>query len=409
MGRLQPVAWLRSHPLAADGLLAVVLAAAAVPGLWVEPLPGIDQNEPDAWAVVLVLLQTLPLVARRRLPVTVLVVTMLAAGANLVADYPATIGLFGSLIATYSVAAHLDRPRSIYAGLFAVVAVNLVFLGGWLTNEPEVNLDTIVSNLLMFGLAWFVGDNLRVRRQYVHSIEERARLLEAERDARARQAVAAERRRIARELHDVVAHGVSVMVVQASGARRMLGTRPERAGEALDAIEQTGRQALAELRRLVGVLRETDEDDTALTPQPGIDAVPDLVHECRTAGQEVELSVDGTPRSVPTGVDVSAYRVIQEGLTNVRKHAGLARARVRLVYGDDELLIEVVDDGRGAAAASVDEPGHGLVGMRERVALFGGELHTGPRTGGGYEVRARFPLPKGAPPPGAPARDHSAA
>ncbi len=391
-------AWLREHPFAADSLLAVAMAAIAVPGLWVDPLPTVDTNRPDAVAVVVVLFQTLPLAWRRRRPCGVLAVTLLATSAHLVLDYPGTAGTLGCLIALYSVAAHTERPVALRAGAASVAVMLGVLLAGMLIDQPEVTVDTVIGNLAVFIGAWVLGDSLRTRRAYVAEVEERARRLEADREAAARQAVTEERARIARELHDIVSHSVSVVVVQAAGARRALASHPDRAAGALEAIEATGRQALDEMRRLLGVLRDPSPDGRAEAatrePQPGLDRLGALLAECRTAGQHVALVQLGEPRPLPAGIDLSAYRVVQESLTNVRKHAGPAEAEVVLAYQPDSLVVTIRDDGRGAAALTPvgDGQGQGLVGMGERLALFGGELRAGPRVGGGYEVRARFPL-----------------
>jgi signal transduction histidine kinase len=205
--------------------------------------------------------------------------------------------------------------------------------------------------------------------------------------------VAEERGRIARELHDVVAHSVSVMVVQAQAGPRLLG-EPEQARGAFRSIEASGREALVELRRLLGILRTGDEH-LAIGPQPGLGSLQSLVEQMREAGLPVELRVEGEPLQLPPGVDLSAYRIVQEALTNTLKHAGQAEAEVVVRYGASELELEVVDNGSGGAA-SVNGPGHGLIGMRERVALYGGELVTGTRNSGGYAVRARLPLTRGA-------------
>jgi signal transduction histidine kinase len=244
--------------------------------------------------------------------------------------------------------------------------------------------------------AWLLGDSVRWRRGFYQALEERATRLERERDAQAQVAAAAERARIARELHDVVAHNVSVMVVQADGAAYAMDASPQRAREALGAISGTGRRALAELRSLLGVLRDSADPGAALAPQPGLEQLEELVREARAAGLPVSLSIEGAPRAVPQGEALAAYRVVQESLTNTRKHAGPgATARVRLRYGEEHLVISVTDDGRGASATRNDGlagPGHGLAGMRERVELYGGSVRSGPRAGGGYEVVARLPL-----------------
>jgi signal transduction histidine kinase len=205
--------------------------------------------------------------------------------------------------------------------------------------------------------------------------------------------VSEERSRIARELHDVIAHAVSVMVVQAGAARRVAVARPEQARDAMTSIESTGRQALGEMRRLVGVLRDNDEP-TTLDPQPRLLDVPALVEQAREAGLQVRLEVEGEPRPLPAGVDLSAYRIVQEALTNVRKHAGPASVEVAVRYGPHALHIEVCDDGRGAPVEAVSNGhrGQGLIGMRERVALYGGRLDVGPRPQGGFRVLADLPL-----------------
>jgi signal transduction histidine kinase len=211
----------------------------------------------------------------------------------------------------------------------------------------------------------------------------------------ARQAVNAERTRIPRELHDVVAHSVSVMVVQAGAARRVLDKDPDRASEAMASIESTGRQSLNELRRLLGMLRQADGAATGRVPQPSIDDVDALLAQTREAGLPVTIEIEGEPRPLAPGVDLSAYRIVQEALTNTIKHAGPAEATVRLCYGADTLELVISDDGRGADCEEAERTGaagHGLVGMRERVSLFGGDLQVGNRPGGGFTVRATLPL-----------------
>jgi signal transduction histidine kinase len=271
------------------------------------------------------------------------------------------------------------------------LGVTLVGVTIVLATQPVgFQLGGLVSNYILFVTAWVLGDNLQTRRAYVRSLEERAVLSEAAMLEEARQAVTAERTRIARELHDVIAHSVSVMVVQAGAARRVLDKDPARASEAMSSIESTGRQSLNELRRLLGMLREADGGDTGRVPQPSIEHLDALVAQTREAGLPVALEIEGEPRPLAPGVDLSAYRIVQEALTNTIKHAGPANAEVRLCYGADALELIVSDDGRGADGDAGG--GHGLVGMRERVSLFGGDLHVGNRPGGGYTVRATLPL-----------------
>ncbi|NJQ05084.1 sensor histidine kinase [Streptomyces lonarensis] len=251
-------------------------------------------------------------------------------------------------------------------------------------------------------IPWVLGDAARTRRAYFAALEERAARLEREQELEARVAVAAERTRIARELHDVVAHSVSVMVVQADGALYTIPDHPDRTREAVRAVSSTGRQALSEMRQLVGVLRDTAGEGTAGDPaaasQPGPEQVATLVDEVRAAGLEVDWRLEGEPRALPDGVALTVYRIVQEALTNTRKHAGPgATARVMLRYTDTAVELVAEDDGRGPAVRGVgrraDGGGNGLVGMRERVALVEGTVSSGPRPGGGYRVAAVLPAP----------------
>ena len=246
-------------------------------------------------------------------------------------------------------------------------------------------------NLLLALVAFFAGRTVHARRTSSQALEERARTAEANQRALAEQAVADERRRIARELHDVVAHHVSVMGVLATGARRVLPRRPEAADEALGTIEDTSRTTLRELRRLLDVLRTDAEPAADLAPQPNLAGIETLVEQVRDAGLPVLLRVDGEPRGLDPGVALTVYRIAQEALTNALKHAGPARAEVRLRFGVYWLTVEVTDTGRGPAPGRT-ALGHGLVGMRERVSLYGGTLRTGPRPGGGYRVYAKIPV-----------------
>jgi signal transduction histidine kinase len=230
---------------------------------------------------------------------------------------------------------------------------------------------------------------VRQRRHRTDDLERHAAALEADRQALAREAVADERARIAREMHDAVAHSVSVMVLQAGAAEHVLATSPERARESLVTIQEIGREAIVELRRMLGLLRDPVAD-ASLAPQPGVGRLDALLEQVRAAGLPVELTVEGEPRRLPPGIDRSAYRIVQEGLTNTLKHAGPAHASVRLRYDDRALELEVLDDGRGPQDAG--EGGFGLLGMRERAALYGGVLATDARPSGGYALRARLPL-----------------
>ena len=271
-------------------------------------------------------------------------------------------------------------PRRFVLGLAAIVSTDLVPAARF-GSRIAWTLATLVVMLIV--------------RRVVRDRDQRAQLAERERDVAAREAVAEERARIARELHDVVAHSVSVMVVQAQAGPRLLD-EPERLRGVFGSIEASGREALVELRRLLGILRTGDEQ-LAIDPQPGLDSLESLVEQVRKAGLRVDLRVEGEPVQLPPGIDLSAYRIVQEALTNALKHAGQAEAEVVVRYRASSLELEVVDNGSAAAATVTGSgSGHGLIGMRERVALYGGVLEAGARNGHGYAVRARLPLERGA-------------
>jgi signal transduction histidine kinase len=355
---------------------------------------------------VLILLGLLPALALRRvLPGAALaLVVAVQLGLALTATAPGA-NVPAELLVPYSVAAYAGRRVRLACGVVAGAALVAVALP-WA--PAGIRLD-LLAFLVAGAGAWLVGAVLRGRRERVARLAEYAERVERERDLQARRAVADERLRIARELHDVVAHNLSVVVVHAQALRPMVNRDPDRALSLASLIEETGREALEEMRHLLGVLRAGDGADPAdagprdpdpLDPQPGLDALEGLVAQVRRAGLPVTLTVSGEPRRLPPVIELSAYRIVQEALTNVLKHAGPAQAAVAVGYRDDTLVLDVTDDGRGAAAG-LDHPaapgsGHGLVGMRERVALFGGELSTGPRAGGGFGVRARIPVQREA-------------
>jgi signal transduction histidine kinase len=375
----------------ADLVLALVLVALLVPMQWGTP-PGaeeVDFRDPDLLGAALLVASALPVAWRRRWPMPVFLLTAVPAVTYEALGYPTVASALGALVALYTVAAHCERTQAfVAAGLTALgLAVVLV------TSRAEVTVATIASNGIIFATAWLVGDNVRTRRAYVASLQERARRAEEARLAEADRAVAEERARIARELHDVVAHSMSVMIVQAGAARRVMRREPDQAAEALSSIESTGRQAMGEMRRLLGVLRDDSLTSPALLPQPSMGSLGALVDQCRAAGLPVDLQVEGEPSTLGPGIDLTAYRIVQEALTNVLKHAGPATAVVRVVYGPESLELTIDDDGRGSTATSGDGSGQGLVGMQERVDLFGGALRHGPRAGGGFSVRAVLPLP----------------
>ncbi|NRQ35249.1 sensor histidine kinase [Nonomuraea sp. NN258] len=288
------------------------------------------------------------------------------------------------LVALWAVAYQCRFGWAVAAGLVAELGVFLM-----LVHWDTATFGTFFSCSIFVITIWLTGLYANTRRRYLEGLEERAERAERERDQQARIAAAAERTRIARELHDVVAHNVSVMVVQADGAGFALDSDPEQARQAVRNISKTGRAALAEMRRLVGVLREDDSESTDYTPQPGLAQLEELV---RGSNVPARLLVDGVPGELPEGQQLAVYRIVQEALTNALKHGGPGvRATVEISYDRPELVVRVTDDGRGASApASAD--GHGLIGMRERVGMYGGAVSAGPRPGGGFEVLARLPL-----------------
>jgi signal transduction histidine kinase len=421
----------RLNPMVADGLLGAFLLVIALPQLFVQDPAyrdlGYSFRGGDWLGVLLLACETLTLSWRRRHPLIVLGVSTASAAALLLVGFPPTVADLAMVVATYSMAAHSPRRTAIIGGAAFMVALGgLLVLASFKYPHDAPQPQEYAVNFATFAFAWFLGVLQRGRHQHTAELERLNRQLASERESRARWAVAEERSRIARELHDVIAHAVSVMVVQAGAARRVADSRPDQAKDAMTLIESTGRQALAEMRGLVGVLRDVDEP-TTLDPQPRLGDVATLVERSRAAGLDVTLEVTGEPRPLPTGIDLSAYRIVQEALTNVRKHAGPAMAEVRVRYGTLDLQIEVVDDGRGPIGRPLgslngngdrggagsdggsdrdgrdrgdrgcDEGrGNGLIGMRERVVLYGGRLEVGPMPPRGFRVLAHLPLERGA-------------
>jgi signal transduction histidine kinase len=329
-----------------------------------------------------------PLLARRRFPFAAPAAVYL---------YCAAISFYNGNLVTFSFGIFLavltsaflmgmlpDRSQSVSGLAIGVGAAAIV-----VHNDPDQGWGDFFFISLLFTIVWLAGNALGAKLTQYRQAEERAARLEREREERARTAVAEERARIARELHDVVGHSVSVMTVQASGVRRLLRPEQEREREALLIVEQTGREALAEMRRLVDVLRRPEEAP-ALAPQPSLQHLDKLVDQVRESGLNVELKVEGDVAKLPASVDLAAYRLVQEGLTNTLKHAQAHRAEVLVRYGNGEVEVVVADDGNGTGGGAGG--GHGLVGLRERIAVAGGELDAGPRTGGGFQVRARLPM-----------------
>lgn len=321
---------------------------------------------------------------RRSRPLIVLAATLVA---SLVWD---VISLDGGpslaiFVSLYGVGRYIEEQRTSY---LAVAAAFLVVIANDLIEREPVSV--IGLSLVLVFVAWYVGRRIKGRREYLALLEERAEYLERERAAAAQRAADEERTRIARELHDVVAHRVSMITVQAGAAQTVAGSDPERAVRAMAAVEEEAREALRELRQVLGVLRGDDQPE-GLAPMHGLAEIPELVEEMRRAGVDASLSNDRDPGDLPAGVDLASYRIVQEALTNVLKHAGPdPEAEVRLSTDNQMLIIEVTD--RGAGVSTLPGSGQGLVGMRERAALLGGNFDAGPRLGGGFRIIARLPL-----------------
>ncbi|MFE0461058.1 sensor histidine kinase [Kitasatospora sp. NPDC058965] len=392
-------AWLRRHPMVVDGgWAAVVMLLSAVS----------DMNNHGwrlaAYLVITVTIGVLMTVRRRWPDLAVAVGTGLAFAQLGLHIYPDASSI-GYLVFAYTGAAFGSTWASRVALVGSLLAGPVTIArfegygGGDTPGGHSLAQRLFVAGLMStpFILCWAWGRLTRVRRAYLTELEDRAARLERERDAQAKVAVAAERARIARELHDVVAHNVSVMIVQADGAAYVMDSSPAQAKEALGTIAATGRQALVEMRRLLGVLRSADAAEEYV-PQPSVEELPELLEQVRTAGLPVEFSTSGTPRELPRGVELTVYRIVQEALTNVRKHGGPnVSARVAVDFGDRDLNVLIEDDGRGSTdeqltRGGADGMGHGLIGMRERIGMVSGSLDAGPRPGGGFRIRAVLPL-----------------
>ena len=370
------LAWAKEYVFDVAALTVVIVTQAQV---WTH------DDHPHARLAGMALISAGALLFRRRAPFVAPVVAAAGAIAFTLLDaegaYDTSTMFFVLLLAAWAAGSLLELRQ-------AVTAVGAVLAAGWtvLLRAPGIPwTEPLWFSLPLLGVFTLSAASAR-RAEQVRLAEERAQRSEEE----ARRAVAEERGRITRELHDVLAHSVSVMTVQASAVRRLLTPEQERERQALLTVEETGRQALAEMRRLVGIMRSEEHEVPALAPQPGLGTLPALVEQVRQSGLPVELSVEGEPVKLPAGVDLSAYRIVQEALTNALKHAGPAHAWVSVRYAADDVEIAVENDGRDESQS--DGAGHGLVGMRERVALCGGELESGPRPGGGFKISARLPV-----------------
>ncbi len=375
---------LRARPFLVDGVLAVCLGAFAQWMVWSGSVAG-----PRVAVAALFVLVGFPLIIRRRAPLVPVVLLMTAVAVQAVATSDAAEGaplLFPALACAYAVAAYGTRRIAVAGLLVTLAGLAVAIAFDPLARTPE-QLWAAALFVLLVAAAWLFGFAVQGRREASALRAQTDRAEEAQ-----RAAIAAERVRIARELHDMIAHNVSVVVVQSVAAQGVLDHQPARAREPLAHIERSGRQALTELRRLLAVMRDQDEPNELHEPQPGIAQLATLVDSVRSTGLPVTLQVAGEPPPDSAAVGPSVYRIVQESLTNVLKHAGHARVNVRVSCGAAAVDIVVEDDGPGRSANGAAPPGHGLVGMRERAALFGGTFTAGNRVGGGFEVRAHLPL-----------------
>ncbi|NBE95307.1 MULTISPECIES: sensor histidine kinase [unclassified Nonomuraea] len=383
------VTWARAHPRVIDGAVAAAVFVVNVP-VQAAYVPEHLPRYPVALLVSAGL--CLPYVARRNHPVASFAAMALVSLAQVVLGVLPTWANAMLLAGLYTVATGRDRRVSITAA--AVVELGAVLAAlRWGGRPLEVAFQLSAATVFIVSV-WMWGHTIGTRRAYVAGLRERAEHLERDRDNQARIAAAAERARIAREMHDIVSHSLSLIVVQANGAAHCLHSRPDSAHQALTAISDIGQNALTEMRHMLEVLRDGPPERGPYAPRPGLAQLERLVEDVRSAGLPVELTVHGEPRELPDGVDLAAYRIVQEALTNTRKHAGpqVSTARVSLRYGEDALDLRVSDDGRGAGAQAGRSGGHGLVGIRERVAAYGGSVRCGPADGGGFEVVAALPV-----------------
>ncbi|WP_405395798.1 sensor histidine kinase [Microbispora hainanensis] len=387
-GRLR--AWTRRHSKLVDSLTVSPLALLSLVTVEVfSRASSIGARQAGVPGLLLLSAALIvPLVWRRDHPREVFAVVATVSFVQWLLDIIVVPANIAVLVALYNVVARSTLLWALAAGAVAEFGLLLAMLR-WSVDAGRA----WVSSSAFIVAVWLAGIYTNTRRRYVESLVERAERAERERDQQARIAAAAERARIARELHDVVAHNVSVMVVQADGAGYAIDSDPEQARRAMQAISATGRQALAEMRRLVGVLRhDAGSPAEEYAPQPGVAQLGDLIKQVRDSGLPTEFTVSGTARSLPEGEQLAVYRIVQEALTNALKHGGPGtRAWVEVTYGRREIELRISDDGRGAAAPRM-VGGHGLIGMRERAAMYGGSVDAAPRLGGGFRVVARIPV-----------------
>ena len=332
-------------PHAIDALLALVFTAAALATVAMRVRHNDGYRSDDIFGITLLLLQTLPIAARTAAPLAALSVSVTAISLHIGLGYEGVpVGTFAALVILYSAASLTETRQALLAAAIASAGIVIYFS----TDRGNPDPAQAISTYATYAAGWGLGFYARSRRAYTNVVEERASLLEREREVRAREAVVDERARIARELHDVVGHALNLIVIQSGGAQRVLESNPEVVRNTLGSIESTGRQALTDMERMLGMLRATATTDTSLSPQPSLSDVEGLAARVSDAGLPVEVKIEGRPVELPASIDLSAYRIIQEALTNALKHAGPAHAAVNIRYGSGTLDLEIVDDGRGS-------------------------------------------------------------
>jgi signal transduction histidine kinase len=402
--RLRPLSWLLERPTWADAALAVALATLGFIGhIAVPASPDNNIAGPSVLGAIIAAVGPLPLIVRRRHPLLVMLLVLSGMLTTYAMEWVSLVPV-AMLVATYTFGSLCEGRRLLWAG--GTIWVGLMVWISWGVVLGKAEWPELISNGVIFATSFIVGDNVRRRRERQAELLERAERAERERELLAVHRVQQERARIARELHDVVAHSVSLMVIQAGAARRTVDADPQRAGELMLSLESTGREAMIEMRRVLGVLRDdgrgvdgvasTSAGESNLAPQPDLASLRTLIAE--TTDLPVSLSLD-VAGPLPAAVELCVFRVVQEALTNVRRHAGpVVHVRVEVRDADEDqsgrngprIVVVVADDGRGASA-DVAHPGYGVLGMRERVGMFGGTLDAGPRPGGGWRVRAEIP------------------
>lgn len=376
------------QPTLGAALLALAFALIGLVSTLVRAVDTSVYRPDDALLTVLVLAASLPIALVRRWPLAALAVVMGAVVAQALIGYrPVDVGIWAAGVALFVTAAFGSGRDLVLGALVGAAGLIAIFLG----MRGDIEWAAMAISWAAYSFTWTIAVIVRVYRAVATRAQSRAELFAADREARAREAVANERVRLARELHDSVGHALNVIVLHAGGARRVVATKPALAEEALGNIEEAGRQALGDIERMLGILRGPGEEES-FQARAGLGQLDRLLGQVREAGLPVEVRVNGTPETLPTSLDLSAYRIVQEALTNTLKHAGKASSVVTMTWADDRLEIDVADDGPGPAGApAAAGGGRGLVGIRERVLLFGGELLAGPRPEGGFGVWARLP------------------